>query len=626
MVVKKTSVILNNPLSLKELAMQINLTDKNLSRVIKSNSMDYILKNPDKIPVEDIAMLLEIIGYSYIIEDDFQKFIENNILNQYTKDLPGSPVIAIVGHIDHGKTSLVESMTGVKLCHEEEGSITQKITSYQVKHKDRYIRVIDTPGHSLFKKARNLAMDVCDLVILIVSAADGIQQQTIDSIKFLQEKNMPFITVITKIDLNKKYESLYGKLSQYKIFHSSMGGDHEIIPVSAKTSENMEVLMDHILYLADEDNLTSDIQKEGYGYVLDSWKDNKFGIVCSLLLQDGSIKVGDTLVFEDGSVDKVRMLIANGVKQSSATKYDCIEIHGVDDYVDTSEKFWICNNKKNLDKIVELIEKSQKQLQKELDILSEAEIAQRNALKEKINTNLLPRQKRRKRKIRIVPVKAEKPDKDNIKFVLCGDSQNDVSALEQGIHTLQSENKIGQYTILGSILGAPTDFDLDMIATVQAYLVCFNVNISPSQSNNIVSKKITFFHNSIIYKVLTAIEEHYNNQFNYEDIEEECGTAEVIAIFKVQKKFIAGCIVRSGLMIRNKKVKLTRNGGVIAEGNIESLKNEANDLKEGKNNQECGIFIPEIKIKYQLKDILVCYRIKRIVRTPNKQIISEKYI
>ena len=624
--VAKSKILLNNPLSLKELGVVLNLTPKDLARSIKLNSMDYILKHPGKIPVEDMGMLLELIGYHYEIEDDFDRFVKHKILNNLKKDLPGSPVIAIVGHIDHGKTSLVENMTGQKLCKEEEGAITQKITSYHVKHGDRYIRVIDTPGHNLFKKARNLAMEVCDLVVLIVSAADGIQQQTVDSIKFLQEKNMPFITVITKIDLNRNYEALYSKLAQYKIFHSSVGGEQEIIPVSAKTSENMDVLMDHILYLADQQELSSDIESEGYGYVLDSWKDNKLGIVCSFLLTDGCIKVGDTMVFEDGSVDKVRMLLCNGIKQSIATKYDCIEIYGVDDYVDTSEKFWVCNNRTNVDKMVELITKAQKQLQKELDILSEEEIAQRNALKAKINTKLLPRQKRRKRKPRVIPVKAEKPDKNDIKFVLCGESQNDVMALEQGVESLQSDNKIGKYTILGSILGAPTDFDLEMVSAVQGYLVCFNVNISQAQINNIESKKIPFFHNNVIYKVLNSIEEYYNNQFNYEDVEEECGTAEIVAIFKVQKKFIAGCIVRSGVMIKNKKAKITRNEEVVGEGLIDSLKHEADDLKEAKNNQECGIYIPEIKIKYQLKDIIVCYRTKRIVRTPNQQVVSEKYI
>jgi translation initiation factor IF-2 len=603
----------------KELALKLNLTTKNLYIILKKHHLESLMKH-QIIAIDDLILIAEALQLEYKILDNFDTFMAKNF-NNYTKDLPGTPTIAIVGHIDHGKTSLIERITSQNLCAKESGQITQKIASYSIKYQDRYIRLIDTPGHSVFKNARNLAVEICDFVILIVSATDGVQPQTIDSIKFLQEYNIPFITVITKIDINKKYEDVYNKLMQHGIIPTFMGGEAEVLAISSKTGENIEQLMEHIVMMSDLYNLSSDIESNGWGYVLESWK-GKMGIKASVLLKNGSLKIGDTLFFNDGQTLKIKILMVNGAKVDKVNIYDIFEIEGLEDYLDSNEKLWVINDKKVLDMAEDLWQKQWNIDNPDISPIKQKKIKVPRMSKRRFNlTNEknMPMTKDEK--------KANEVKEESImKILICTRSYNDINAIKECLNNLKEDNKIGNYKILTANLGAPTSIDIEMLAAMKGCVIGFNIDIPNHIVTEIKHRKIPLFYSGVIYDIVTELEEYYNNQFNSEDVLEEAGEAEIVAIFKIQKKFIAGCLVRKGMIIRNQKVQLVRDGKIIQEGTIDSLKHEANDIKEAKNNQECGIYVPAITEKYQLKDRLVCWRTKRIVRTQDGKIISEKYV
>ena len=604
-------------LSPKDLALKLNITTKNLFITLKKHHLENLMKQA-KISVEDLIIMAETLDIDYKILDNFDTFVGQQFSN-YNKELPGSPVIAIVGHIDHGKTSLIEKLTSQNLCSKESGSITQKIANYSIKYQDRYIRLIDTPGHSVFKNARNLAIEICDFVILIVSAVEGIQPQTIDSIKFLQEYNIPFITVVTKIDMNRKYEEVYQKLMQYNIIPTFMGGEADVMAVSSKTGENIEDLMNHIVNMSDLYNLTSDTEKAGWGYVLESWK-GKMGIKASILLKNGSIKNGDTIFFNDNQSMKIKSLFVNQNKVTEANLYETVEIEGLEDYVDSNEKFWIVNDKKMLTTMEDLWEKQWALDNPEVIVVKEKKGKKPRRQHRFTNEKNMPMTKNPEQN------KEEKAAEKEMKILIATRSYNDINAIKECLQNLNADNKIGPFKILNATLGAPNAIDIEMLASLKGCLIAFNIDIPANIISDLKNRNIPSFYSNVIYDIVTELEEYYNNQFNSEDVLEEAGEAEIVAIFKIQKKFIAGCIVRKGLMIRNQKIQLVRDGKIVQEGVIDTLKHEANDIKEAKNNQECGIYVPAITEKYQLKDRLVCWRTKRIVRTQDGKIISEKYV
>ena len=604
---------IEKPLKFKDLAFKLNITEKNLFLLLKKNHLETLAKQVE-ISIDELLLLSEALNIPHKVLDNFQTYI--NKIHEYSKDLPGSPTIAIVGHIDHGKTSLIERLTTKNLCSSESGNITQKISSYSIKYKDRYIKLIDTPGHSVFKNARNLAIEICDFVILIVSAHEGIQQQTIDSIHFLQQFNIPFITVITKIDLNKKYHDIYNKLMQYNIIPTSMGGDHDVLAVSAKTGENIEELLDHIVNMSDLYNLTSDDKSQGWGYVLETWK-GKMGIRGSLLLKNGKISNGDTIFFNNNTSLKLKNIFVNNEKVNESNLYNTVEIEGLDDYIDSNEKFWVINDKKNLEIAQELWVKN-----KNINTVEEVFIKEKKIKVKKqhrlTNVKNMPMTNNEEKTVAV--------EEKIMKILIVTRSYNDIQAIKECLNNLRENNKIGNYKILTALLNVPNSLDIDMLAHHQGILIAFNTNLPLALVGEIKNKNIPLFYSDVIYNIVNELEEYYNNQFNSEDILEEAGEAEIVAVFKIQKKFIAGCVVRKGLIIRNQKAQLVRDGKIIAEGKIESLKHEANDIKEAKNNQECGIYVPDITEKYQLKDRIVCWRTKRIVKTQDGKIISEKYI
>jgi translation initiation factor IF-2 len=600
-------------LKFKDLAFKLNITEKNLFFLLKKNQLETLSKQFE-INIDELLLICEALEIPYKVLDNFDTYI--NKIHDYKKTLSGSPIIAIVGHIDHGKTSLIEKLTEKKLCNSESGNITQKISSYSIKYKDRYIRLIDTPGHSVFKNARNLAIEICDFVILIVSAPEGIQPQTVDSIKFLQEHNIPFITVITKIDLNKKYHEIYNKLMQYNIIPTNMGGENDVLAVSSKTGENIDGLLDHIVNMSDLYNLTSDIESDGWGYVLESWK-GKMGIKASILLKNGKISAGDEIFFNNNTSLKIKNIFVNNEKVNESNLYNTIEIEGLSDYINSNEKFWIINDKKKLKEAEDLWVK-----QKNINTVEPIFIKEK---KKKV------RKQHRFTNIKNMPMtaieeKVEVVEDKVMKILIVTRSYNDIAAIKECLNTLKENNKIGEYKILTTLLGIPNSLDIDMLAYHKGCLIAFNTPLPLTLVSEIKNKNIPLFYSDVIYNIVNELEEYYNNQFNSEDVLEECGEAEIVAIFKIQKKFIAGCVVRKGAIIRNQKGQLLRDGKILAEGKIESLKHEANDIKEAKNNQECGIYIPDITEKYQLKDRIVCWRTKRIVKTQDGKIISEKYI
>ena len=497
-----------------------------------------------------------------------------------------APVNTIMGHVDHGKTSLLDAIRKTEVVAGEAGGITQKIGAYQVTKNGKKITFVDTPGHEAFTDMRARGATVTDIAILVVAADDGVMPQTIEAISHAKAAGVPIIVAINKIDkpeanpLRVKQE-----LMEHGLVSVEWGGDVEFVEVSAKAKINLDILLETILITAEILELKANPKKRGKGVVLESKLDPKVGPVADILVQEGTVKIGDVIVAGE-SYGKIRALMDDkGMRVNSAEMSQPVEIIGFNSVPEAGDTIYVIQNEQHARRIVEEMAKERKM----------AETGKKTITLESLSESL---------------------DNENLKelnLILRADSKGSAQALKESLMKL-STNEVA-VNIIQSAPGAITESDIKLAEVSSAIIIGFNVRPTTKAIKEAETSGIEIRTSSIIYQIIEDIEKALTGMLEPEFKEMYLGRIEIKKVFKVAKVGnVAGCVVVDGKVRRDSNIRIVRDGVVVYEGKLASLKRFKDDAKEVVAGQECGLGIENFN-DIKEGDIVEAFDIQEVKRT-----------
>ena len=538
--------------------------------------------------------LAEDIGADYDIlvekeEEQVMEFGEKFDLEIEDKedDLTLRPaVITIMGHVDHGKTSLLDAIRATNVVGGEAGGITQKIGAYQVVRDEKPITFVDTPGHEAFTDMRARGAQVTDIAILVVAADDGVMPQTIEALSHAKAANVPIIVAINKIDKpDANPMRVKQELMEHGLISVEWGGDCEFVEVSAKQKLNLDNLLDTILITAEILELKANSKKRAKGVVLESRLDPKVGPIVDLIVQEGSLKVGDVMVAGEvyGKVralmnDKYERITRVGVSQPA-------EVIGFNQVPEAGETMYVIQNEQHAKRIVEEVTKERRA----------SETKKKNVSLESLSSQFAH---------------------ENVKelnLVLRADSRGSVDALKDSLNKLSNDEVA--VNIIQATSGAITEGDVKLAGASNAIILGFNVRPTTKAIKEADLAGVEIRTSNIIYHITEDIEKALSGMLEPEFREVYLGRIEIKKVFKVSKVGnIAGCVVVDGKVRSDSNVRILRNGIVVYEGKLASLKRYKDDVKEVSSGQECGLGIENYN-DIKEEDIVEAFEIQEIQRT-----------
>ncbi len=474
------------------------------------------------------------------------------------------PVIVVMGHVDHGKTSLLDAIRKTNVIEGEAGGITQAIGAYQVKVNDRLITFLDTPGHEAFTAMRARGAQITDIAILVVAANDGVKPQTIEAINHAKSAGIPIIVAINKIDLpDANVEKVKQELMAYDLVPEEWGGDTIFVPISAKKHENIDQLLEMVLLEADVLELKANPHKQAKGAVIEARLDKSKGAIATMLVQRGTLDVGDTIVV-GSSIGRIRaMRDDKGKSVKAAGPSTPVEIMGLTEVPEAGDTFYEVKNEKVAK---HLIERRKRQAR-------EKAINQVNKV---TLDNLFSQMEEGKLKVLNLIVKA--------------DVQGSVEAVKQALEKLQNEEV--RVKVIHAAAGAVNQSDVTLAKVSNAIIIAFNVRPDSMAKEMAEKDGVEIKQYSIIYQAIEDVELAMKGMLEPKYEEKVIGNAEVRQTFKISNVgTIAGCYVISGKVERNAGVRVIRENVVIHDGHLATLKRFKDDVKEVGKGFECGIQI-----------------------------------
>ena len=532
-------------------------------------SLGTVATTNDIIDQDTAILVVEEIGHNGIPvqEDSFEDDLANLI--EY-KDKPKSrpPVITVMGHVDHGKTTLLDYIRNTKVVDGEAGGITQHIGAYQVKTSKGLLTFIDTPGHAAFSSMRARGANTTDIVVLVVAANDGIKPQTEEAINHAKAANVSIVVAINKIDLDgSDIEKVKGDLAAKDLTPEDWGGNIQMVPISALKGDGIDDLLERIYLEAEILELTAHFDGPAQGVVIESELDKFRGTVATFLVQNGTLKVGD-LVVSGNATGKIKNIVnSDGEKIKFATPSAAVEVLGLNSVPSAGDQFQVVSNEKQAKEIIEY--RTTKEKEKKL-------------LKQKDETagDLFELIGQEAKKILNVIIKTD----------VGGTCEAIIAALNE----LASDK--AKVKIVSSGVGGITESDANLAVAVDSIIIGFNVRADNTAKKIIESEEISLTYHSIIYELLDDIKARMGGLLDPIIKEEIVGTAEVLEVFN-SPKFgqVAGCNVIEGNVLRNKPVRVLRDDIVIFEGELNSLRRFKEDVNEVKNGNECGMGIKNYK-------------------------------
>jgi len=510
---------------------------------------------------EEIELIAEEMGVEVEI-GAIEEPVEAELPEDAPEDLVEKPpVVTVMGHVDHGKTSLLDRIRKANVQSGEAGGITQHIGAYQVESPDgRKITFIDTPGHEAFTEMRARGAKVTNVVILVVAADDGVMPQTDEAIEHARAAGVPLVVALNKTDVpNANPDRVLGQLSERDLVPEAYGGETVTVPVSAKTGEGIDDLLENVLVVAELEDLKANPNAPASGYVVESERDPGRGPVATLLINRGTLHRGDTLL-AGTAYGRVRaMLDYTGKRIKDAGPGDPVEILGLSGVPEAGTRFEVMDNERT----------ARDRAQQAEAALRRQELAQggtRRTLEELLGEGGV----------------------QDLNLVVKADVAGSVEALKEALARLTNEEV--RVNIVRSGVGAITDSDV-MLGTASGGIV-LGFNVRPTATAKQVAERegVEIRTYDVIYKALEEIEAAMRGMLAPETEERETGTAEVRAIFRVPDVgVVAGCYVTSGEIFRNNRVRVVRDGTVIYEGNIASLKRFKDDVRSVRSGFECGV-------------------------------------
>ncbi|OKH17996.1 translation initiation factor IF-2 [[Limnothrix rosea] IAM M-220] len=478
------------------------------------------------------------------------------------------PVVTIMGHVDHGKTTLLDSIRETKVVQGEAGGITQHIGAYHVdvEHngKPSQIVFLDTPGHEAFTAMRARGARVTDIAVLVVAADDGVRPQTLEAIKHAQAAQVPIVVAINKMDkATAEPDRVKQELSEQGLLPEEWGGETIMVPVSALTGDNLDTLLEMLLLVSEIEELSANPDRLAKGTVIEAHLDRARGPVASLLIQNGTLRVGDVIVA--GSVmGKIRAMIDDrGEHVAEATPSFAVEILGLNEVPAAGDEFDVYNNEKEARAIAD----------------ERAEGNRQSRLQQAMSS--------RRVSLSSLSAQAEEGELKELNLILKADVQGSVEAILGSLQQLPQDEV--QIRVLLSAPGEISETDVDLAAASGAVIIGFNTTLAPGARQAAEQEGVDIREYNVIYRFLEEIQGAMEGLLDPEEVEEHLGQAEVRAVFPVGRGSVAGCYVQSGKVVRNRMVRVKRGNTVVYEGPLDSLKRVKEDVREVNSGYECGI-------------------------------------
>ena len=520
------------------------------------------------------------------VELDFGEKFDLEIEDREADLKERPPVITIMGHVDHGKTSLLDAIRTTNVVEGEAGGITQKIGAYQVVKDGKRITFIDTPGHEAFTDMRARGAQVTDIAILVVAADDGVMPQTVEAISHAKVAKVPIIVAVNKIDKPEANPmKVKQELMEHGIVSVEWGGDVEFVEVSAKKKINLDGLLDTILITSEILELKGNVKKRAKGVVLESRLDPKMGPIADILVQEGTLKIGDVIVAGEVQGKVKALLNDKGERVNTAIVSQPVEVIGFNNVPDAGDTMYVIQNEQHAKRIVEEVRKERKI---------------QETTKKTISLESLSDQ-----------LKHE--DLKELNLILRADSKGSVDALRDSL--LKLSNDEVAVNIIQAASGAITESDIKLAEAAGAIIIGFNVRPTTKALKEAEASKVEIRTSGIIYHIIEDIEKALAGMLDPEFKEEYQGRIEIKKVFKVSKVGnVAGCVVIDGKVKNDSNIRILRDNVVIYEGKLASLKRFKDDAKEVVAGQECGLGVENFN-DIKDGDVVEAFEMVEIKRT-----------
>ena len=539
---------------------------------------------------QDTAMIVvEEMGHKAVVAalDDAEAFTDDEVQQQHAESLPRAPVVTVMGHVDHGKTSLLDYIRRAKVASGEAGGITQHIGAYHVETPRGMVSFLDTPGHEAFSAMRARGANATDIVILVVAADDGVMPQTKEAIKHAKAAGVPIVVAINKIDKpDSNPERVKNELVVEEVIPEEFGGSSPFVPVSAKTGQGIDDLLEQVLLQAEVLELRAPVDAMAKGLVIEARLDKGRGPVATILVQSGTLKTGD-VVLAGQTYGRVRaMLDENGKPIKTAGPSIPVEIQGLTEVPQAGDEFMVLSDERRAREIATY----------RAGKFRNTKLAKQQAAKlENMFTDINAGE------VKMVPI------------IVKADVQGSQEALAQSLLKLSNDEVKVQmvYTAVGAI----SESDVNLAIAAKAVIIGFNTRADAGARKLAENNGVDIRYYDIIYDAVDDLKLAMSGMLTPDKKEEVIGTAEIRQVLKVSKiGSIAGCMVTSGVVRRTAKLRLLRGNVVIYTGELDSLKRFKDDAKEVKESFECGLTIKNYN-DIQEGDALEFFEIREIART-----------
>ena len=569
-------VVVPDEITIRELSMRMAEDSKSVLRMLKEEVGESYRAN-DLLDPDIACEIVKKFNHTVKRVSDADK--EKELFS--SKNLPKKvkpPVVTFMGHVDHGKTSLLDAFRESNVAEKESGGITQHIGAYQIViEKKQKITFIDTPGHEAFTAMRACGANITNIVVIVVAADDGIMKQTIEAINHAKAANVSIIVAINKIDKSQPgdVEKVMASLPQYDLIPEELGGDVMVVPVSAKKKMNLDKLEEAILLIAELMDLKAVADCRALGWVIESKIDKARGISATLIVEEGTLKVGDMLVVGT-TYGKVRSMVNHlGKKEKVASPSTPVEITGLNSVPNAGDKFVVVNSEKQAREIIEYrleLARKKEESSVDLDIFSRA------------------------------------IDKvEELFVVLKCDVTGSIEAISGSIDKLGKDQV--KLNILHKAVGGVTDSDILLAEASKALILAFNVKVDTKIRDLAKQKGVEIYTYNIIYELIDDMKMYLTRMLKPITRESHIGSASVRQVFSSSKvSNILGCYVSSGVIKKDSIIKVMRNNKLIYTGKLKALRRFKDDVKEVSANFECGILL-EGNVDIEVNDILESYQL-----------------
>ncbi|MDB2375724.1 translation initiation factor IF-2, partial [Gammaproteobacteria bacterium] len=559
--------------------------------VVKALFKMGVMANINHVVDADTATLLvEEMGHrpNFVSEDALEEQLAESLAAEIGEDkITRAPVVTVMGHVDHGKTSLLDYIRKSTVASHEAGGITQHIGAYHVDTDHGMVSFLDTPGHAAFSAMRSRGAKATDVIVLVVAGDDGVKPQTAEAVQHAKAAGVPLVVAINKMDKEgADPDRVKNELAAMEVIPDDWGGDTQFIPVSAHTGDGVDKLLEAILLQAELMELTAYTDVPGQGVVVESRLDKGRGAVASVLVQNGTLRTGD-IVLVGKEYGRVRALVdENGVNIKSAGPSIPVEILGLTGVPDAGDEFVVLADEKNAKEVAEF---------RRTRLKDSVQAMQQAALIDNMFAGI------------------GKPNLSIFNIILKTDVRGTLEALTASLVAMNTDEV--QVKIVSSGVGGISENDVHLAATSKAMIVGFNVRADKTSKEIIDNEGLQLRYYNVIYNVLDDVKAIMGGMLSPEIREEILGVAEVRDVF-TSPKFgqIAGSMVIEGTIHRNKPIRVLRDDVVIYEGELESLRRFKDDANEVKNGVECGIGVKNYT-DVRVGDKIEVYKTTEIART-----------